>query len=309
VLGNEHPAVAVAQSRLADLLQREGKLEEAVTLANEALASSKKSLVDGDAWAVEPLATLVSILLARHKDAEAEHLLGDLLKPTQQAQPQNVGVLRVQSIFFARCRRWKEAVATLSKVVELDASAEDDQFNLAVLLLEIGDTANYRIGCQKMLTNFGAANHISPLARTAEACLLMPEPDSESARQLADRAFTLGKDSSWLYYLQLVKAMAEYRAGNFSNAVDWLGKTIGQPAFAGFPQPDAAAYATLAMAQHKLNHSDEARAALARSVDILNKKIPKLENGTLDENWIDWVSASILVREARELIEGQPATH
>ena len=72
---------------------------------------------------------------------------------------------------------------------------------------------------------------------------------------------------------------------------------------------DGAAYSVLAMAQYQLKRSDEARAALAKGVDIVNSKLPKLQNGALGENWIDWLIAHILLREAKALIEGQADLH
>lgn len=53
------------------------------------------------------------------------------------------------------------------------------------------------------------------------------------------------------------------------------------------------------MAQHQLKRSDEARAAFAKAVDIVNTKLPKLENAPLNENWVDWLIAHILLREAQ----------
>ena len=311
MFGDQHASVAVARSRLAGVLQREDKLEEAETVALEALASSRKPLADGNALAVEPLYTLVSILLARDKEADAQKVLADLVNQTSQGQPPNVGVLRVQSAFFARCRRWEEAAANLSKVLDLGASDEADQFNLTVLFLEMGDMASYREGCHKMVTRFGAATYASQLARTAEASLLMAEAgsDSEVARQLADRALTLGKDNSRIYcHLQLIKALAQHRSGDFASAVDRLDKTIGQPSMAA--RLDAAAYAVLAMAQHRLQRPDEARAALARSSAIVTTRFAQSQNSALGEHWADWLVARILLREAQALISGQiaPAT-
>jgi len=183
----------------------------------------------------------------------------------------------------------------------MDAPNNDDQFNLTVLLLESGDMANYRAHCQKMTSGFGAAKEPGPIGKTAEVCLLVAEAGSrsEAACQLADQALTLGKDSYWVYYLQSVKGLAQYRAGHFASAVDWAGKSIGQPTMVGGPRPDAAAYLVLAMAQHQLKLSEEARAALTKGAEIVNTKLLKLENSPLDENWVDWLIAHILLREAR----------
>jgi tetratricopeptide (TPR) repeat protein len=220
-------------------------------------------------------------------------------------------LLRQRSTFFARCRRWQEALADLDKVIQLEATDDDSAFQSAVLLLETGDNENYRAHCQKMVTNFRAANAPRPWAKTAEACLLAPGAGSDyykDAVQLADQAFTLGKNGYRLHDLEFIKGLAEYRLGQFESAIDWVRKSIGQPTMVTGPRPDAPAYLILAMAQHQLKRPDEARAALAKGADIVNTKLLKLENATLDENWLDWLIAHILLREAQALIGGPPPT-
>ena len=311
--GNEHAGVTVSLARLADVLQREGKLQEAEDRGKEALAISRKLPAAGGGSlmaVIESLDILVSILVTQNKNVEAEQLLGEMLKSNPEGQPLRAFVLRVRGSFFARCRRWSEAIADLSKAIELDASDDGSAFQLSVLFLEIGDKENYRAQCQKMVTGFRAANATAPLSKTAEACLLSPEAGSgfEAAGPMADQAFTLGKDSFWRYDLRFVKGLARYRAGDFANAVDWVGKSIGQPTMVGGPRPDAAAYSVLAMAQHQLKRPEAARAALAKGAEIVNTKLLKLERAVLDENWIDWLIAHILLREGQTLIERQPAT-
>jgi tetratricopeptide (TPR) repeat protein len=296
------------------VLGREGKLDEAEARAREALDLSGKLPGAGgasQAAMIGPVGVLVSILLAQHKDREAEQLLADLLKSTPEGGPQRVGLLGVRSSFFARCRRWDEALADLGKVGELEPSDEDAPFQSAVLLLERGDRENYRARCQKLVASFRDANAPGPLGKTAEACLLGAETraDSEPAAQLADQALTLGKNSYRLHDLEMIKGLAEYRMGQFEKAIDWVGKSIGQPTMVMGPRPDAAAYLVMAMAQHRLGRPEEARASLAKGADIVNTKLLKRENATLDENWIDWIIADILLREARALIGSSPATN
>jgi tetratricopeptide (TPR) repeat protein len=292
---------------LADVLEREGKLEEAEDRAREAFTLSQKLRSAGACpleATIDPVDALVSILLARNKGGEAEQLLRNLVNATPEGQQERFYFLRVRSSFFARSRRWKEAAAELSKVVELDASDEGTAIALAVLLLEIGDRENYRVQCQKMMTSFRAANAPGPLGKTAEACLLVPTDSGDpEARQLAEQAFKLGQSSYGRYDLQFIKGLAEYRAGNFAGAIDWVGKSIGQPTMVSGPRPDPAAFSVLAMAQHQLKRPQEARAALAKGADIVNTKLLNLENAPLDENWVDWLIAHILLREAQALIE------
>jgi tetratricopeptide (TPR) repeat protein len=252
----------------------------------------------------------VSALLGQHKEVDAEQLLGDLLKETSTSQPQPFGIFYQRSIFFARCHRWQEAVADLRKVLELEPLNDDAAFQLTVLLLEMGDKENYRAQCQKMVTTFRDANDPGALGGTAEACLLVPDTPTGclAAGQLADQAFRLGQNGYRASDLRFIKGLAEYRAGQFASAIDWVSKSIGQPPMVRGPRPDAAAFLVMAMAQHQLKRQGEARAALAKGADIINTKLLKRENATLDENWADWLIADILLREARMLIESPPAT-
>jgi serine/threonine protein kinase len=308
--GDANLNVVVSLSWLADVLDREGKLDEAEARAREALAMGRKLFGAGGSSPdaiVDPVDALVSVLLAQHKDTEAEQLLADLLKSTPEGQPQRLGLLRVRSSFFARCRRWDEALADLRKVVELEPSDVNAAFQSAVLLLERGDRENYHAQCQKMVTSFRTANAPGPLGKTAEACLLGAETraDSEAPAQLAEQALALGKNSYRLHDLEMIKGLAEYRLGQFEGAIDWVSKSIGQPTMVTGPRPDAPAYLVRAMAQHRLARPNEARAALAKGADIVNARLLKVEkNVALDENWVDWLIAHILLREAQALIEG-----
>jgi serine/threonine protein kinase/tetratricopeptide (TPR) repeat protein len=313
--GDEHANVVVSLCWLADLLVREGKLEEAEARAREALAIGRKLFAAGgssvDASAiVYPIDALVSALLGQHKEVEAEQLLGDLLKETSKSPPQPFGLFYQRGCFYARCHRWQEAVADLRKVLELEPLEDNSAFQLAVLLLEMGDKENYCTQCQKMVTAFRDANDPGALGGTAEACLLVADTPTGclAAGQLADQAYKLGQKGYRASDLRFIKGLAEYRAGQFVSAIDWVSKSIGQQTVVRGPRPDAAAFLVMAMAQHQLKRPDEARASLAKGADIVNLKLLKTQNTTLDENWADWLIADILLREAGTLIEGIPGS-
>jgi tetratricopeptide (TPR) repeat protein/tRNA A-37 threonylcarbamoyl transferase component Bud32 len=308
--GNTNIVLVEPLCFLADLLQRENKLEEAEERAREALRLSRSLALDkggSERALIGAVDVLVSVLQARHKEMEAEQLLAEVLTANHENQALKSSFMRVRSSFLARSHRWKEAIADLSNVIEVDPSDDDAAFQLAILMLETGDRENYRAGCEKMLTNFRAANAPGALGKTAEAWLLVAEPWSNpgSAGQLADQALTLGTNSFWVYYLQMVKGLAEYRAGHFESAIEWAGKSIGQPTMVTGPRPDGRAYLVQAMAQHQLKRSGEAHAALAKGAEVVNTNLLKLENATLDENWMDWLITRILLREAQALIEVQ----
>jgi hypothetical protein len=47
---------------------------------------------------------------------------------------------------------------------------------------------------------------------------------------------------------------------------------------------------------------DDARATLAKGVELVDTKLPKLGNDTLDEMWNDWIIVHLLMREAQALV-------
>jgi len=64
----------------------------------------------------------------------------------------------------------------------------------------------------------------------------------------------------------------------------------------------------LAMSGYQLSQPDEARAALARGLQMADAKLAKIESGDLGRSWPDWVFAHVLMREAKALIEGGAKT-
>ena len=65
----------------------------------------------------------------------------------------------------------------------------------------------------------------------------------------------------------------------------------------------------LAMAQHQLKQTGEARATLAEGLETAVTKLPKLESDDLGIDWYDWIIAQLLIREAKALIQPSPETH
>jgi len=101
-------------------------------------------------------------------------------------------------------------------------------------------------------------------------------------------------------WFQFTKGWAKYRQGRFASAVEWMQQVLartGQDL-----DRDAEAYAVLAMAQYQLKQVSEARASLAKGVASDSG-----DSGELGGGGFNWIIAQLLLREARALIEGQPA--
>lgn len=87
--------------------------------------------------------------------------------------------------------------------------------------------------------------------------------------------------------------------------MEWTEQALTDP---GVNERDAEAYLILAMAKQHLKRPGEARAALAKAVEIAETKLPKLESGDLGELWGDWIIAHVLMSEAKLLIEGEESS-
>ena len=134
----------------------------------------------------------------------------------------------------------------------------------------------------------------------------------EAARKLAETAHTSNTKQGWAPWFELTRSLAEYRAGEFTNAAEWAVKALKQAkehqaqtglAWQAIFNRDLQAYAVLAMAEHRLGRPD-ARVNLGKAVEIAERKLPEPGSGDLGPQWHDWIMSHILLREARALIEG-----
>jgi hypothetical protein len=137
----------------------------------------------------------------------------------------------------------------------------------------MGDRIGYRRVCREMLARFGKTDEmlarigktdaVSVLERTAKTCLLTPDAvtDFESVLKLVDFAVKKIGSNPFIRWIQLTKALAEYRAGHVAAAIEWLQRV--SPKASGHCL-DATAFAVLAMARQRQGQAEEARAAWSR---------------------------------------------
>jgi eukaryotic-like serine/threonine-protein kinase len=306
LVGAEHLQVAEVLGNLAGIIESQGRHADAETVEREALTIRRKLLGNEDASTIKSVNALAIILLSQHKNVEAEQLFGDFLTPALEGKPQSAGLLRGRGMVRARQGQWKEAAADFCKAIALDPTVHSDYHSLAPLLVQSGDLKGYRRYCALALARFGGTKDPLIAERIARDSLILPDSgaDLDTVGTWVDTAVTLDKHSANLPWLQFCKGMAEYRQGHFTNTVEWTQRALATAS----PNRDVEAYAVLAMAQQRLRQVDESRATLAKAIEIERTKLPKLDSGDLGENWMDWIIAHVLLREAQTLIEVQSAT-
>jgi eukaryotic-like serine/threonine-protein kinase len=230
--------------------------------------------------------------LGELKKAEQDYRKAIELDPKYSPAHVDLGDILVAS------NQWAEAAAEYDRSLELDPKNHQAWRLAAYAHMGAGDTVGYHRICGELVERFGQTNDPVIAERTAKACSLAPNAvtDFRLVERLAERAVTGTEAHGDYRYFAQAKGLAEYRAAHFAQAIEWLGRFA--PA-AGGNQRDAIAFATLAMAHHRLSDLDQARQSLSRARDIIAKKPQDWQRAG---DWFDWLHSEMLVREAEEIL-------
>src|SRR5437763_1938288 len=95
------------------------------------------------------------------------------------------------------------------------------------MLAYLEERPAYEEHCRRMLERFVRTTSRTTADRTLKAFLLVPRSAEECriGMPLADLAVN-GEVTEHLPFFEMVKGLAEYRAGNLENAVTWLKKSL-----------------------------------------------------------------------------------
>ena len=293
------PKLAPAWINLGIALLRQGQEKAA-----EAEGACRKALE------LDPKNTLIWANLGLA--LENQDKLGVAISAYRKAlelEPENVFSRSRLGFAHARLGRWAEAGDAYARVAAAEPSNHEAWVLAATARLAAGDGDGYRETCRGLVERFGEADDAPTAERTAKVCSLAPEavPDFGRVEELAERAVQGTGEHSYYRFFVLAKGLTLHRAGRPAQAVEWLERFAPR---ADGVHWDATALAALAMARHRLNRSDEARANLAEAQAILTQKMPDPSSGAPFDagNWHDWLHAQILTREADELLgETRPA--
>ncbi len=203
--------------------------------------------------------------------------------------------------------RFAEAAADFARLIELRPGEHEVWHWQAVILVQRGQLQAYRELRHKSVERFGNTTNPYTAERIARDLLILPcsGADLETAAKMAETAVSAPTNHPAMTWFRFAKGLAEYRQGHFASAAEWSQKVVSD---AGHElSRDAGACMLLAMAQHQLKQSDEARGTLAKGLKILDTKMHRLESSGFADDWIEWIIAHALLAEAKALIDGQPA--
>ncbi len=241
--------------------------------------------------------TTAGRLLSQGLFEQAEQVVSDI----PLTIPQGAIFYNALGEVYGRRGDWAGAIRNFTRSVTADPTNHWPYDYLAPLLVQTGDWGAYRKHCERALSQFGETGDPAVAERIAKDCLMLAPPTASLERlvKMADRAVAAGpNDSSWPYYA-FVKGLAEYRAGHFAGALEWLQKVAPDE---GVPTRTVQAYATMAMTEYQLGQTNAARATLAEGIKMAEAKLA--QPGRID--WNDQLIAQFLVREAQGLIPGSP---
>jgi tetratricopeptide (TPR) repeat protein len=205
----------------------------------------------------------------------------------------NPALLRRRANARASLNQWPQAIDDFQHAARLQPDDDSIAYRLGLALLGNGDRTAYRNQCRRMLNRFGQTNKANTADHVAFLAVLQPVPgdDVESILQLALRAIATAPDDA--HDCETLGA-ALYRAGRFEEAVKELDVAVEKQKKGGSVWMQL----FLAMAHHRLQHAESARAWLTKAVQQID--------ATKDPDWQDRVRWRVLRQEAEDLRKPPP---
>jgi len=226
------------------------------------------------------------------------------------------GFINSRGQLYQRLGRIPEAVADFSAYLEVRPDDHEIRYRMGCMQLYLGDEPAYRGTCRELLLRFGDTTDHSIADRIAKLCLLVPGAVDDLAQvmRLAELAVSPGPPTRTMHSHQTCKGLAEYRAGNFDAAADWL--TRSREGFArilatqGRVNHDQYAYAEgmatvnfyLAMAEFRLGRVQQSRETFNLAQSQLDTEVPQESSASVKVGQEDWLIVHIAAREAEALM-------
>jgi tetratricopeptide (TPR) repeat protein len=294
-------------------LQEKAAKQEQVRLRKSAEASETRARIQSADNRALLWRSQMGFYLSSSNYADVDSILKNLLTPEQAKLAVNAPILNVRADYLGLRGRWNEAAADLWKLVELDPDDLDSCEKLGSILSYENDLPGYRRLCQMMLTRFGSTTNAEIADRIIKTCCIL-KPAENDLPTIARLVECLTDDYARdmvdnLPWLQFAKALAAYRLGNYSNAVEILNKNLAARLRFSDNMRYLEGYMVLAMAHSRLDQMDEAHDAFARGAEIANSMLSNPASSHISgvgRVWQNLLFGHVLMREAKVLIEGGP---
>jgi tetratricopeptide (TPR) repeat protein/serine/threonine protein kinase len=226
------------------------------------------------------------------------------LNEAVKLDPRNMAALNNRGFAHVNLRQYDKALADWNQVIEINPSNRMLWCSRALVLLQLEDRARYRKACAAMLEQFGRTTSREEANLTVWTFVVAPDStdDWTPVVQLATKTFGAKQERA---SGPLIVGAAYYRAGRFEEAIGWLTRAEAVRQKAKHPTTTIAYIRFfLAMAQHRLGHTEQARESLARAVRDIDQPPAKNPKNAEAESWSQRLTMRLLRREAEALVKG-----
>jgi tetratricopeptide (TPR) repeat protein len=299
-----NPALRYTLRSLGLVLEAQGKLTEAESAFLEALNSWRKPDGGNSTQTLVELRNVARVLIKQKKFGDANQLLNEVLTLALAQESSAAEVLFQRAGLEARQSQWQKAAADASLAFAQQPGSSACM--VAGLLVKSRNVSAYELLRKRLIAENANTTNALVADRTAKACLFLPpsESDLKIAGHLADVAITQGDhDEGAMPFFEVCKALAEYRAGNFNEAVGWAQKSTQSERIAAHGH----AYAVLALAYWQLGQKQKARDMLARGEALAPRAMPPNIAEDPGDAWLAWLYPRVTLDEAVALIQPSPA--
>ena len=200
---------------------------------------------------------------------------------------------------------WKTAAKESSRECQFAGSNSMAWHRGAIALLMADDVSGYERHCREMIDRFSMSETLNDHERTVKTCLLRPGA-VELSRLPMDRIETAAGGQltpTMNGWINVARTLFALRSGDVKHAQESLELARDK---AGALQRGALCFTLAALIDLKIGDSAAARGSLAEANKLLDASVPRKPDGTIDfgqlrrdqANWLDWLNAEILRREA-----------
>lgn len=260
--------------------------------------------IDYSGWIVGSYCDLARVLTDIGEVAEVEKAHGQALEFCTrliEAKPDRDAGWGCRGQVYAELGQWDKAVADFAKAMELTNQVQV-RYRHALAQLGAGDVAGYRSACSRLLDQYGELTNPNDGYWIAWTCALAPGAVTDFARLLQFAEKAVASDPTNYAYLKVLGATL-YRAGRFEESVEQLNRA--GLAYDANPGGSCLTYnwLFLAMAHHRLSHTEEAQEWLAKAARRMDQPTQeeRLEPGAAE--WNRKLTLQLLRREAEELLK------
>ena len=206
---------------------------------------------------------------------------------------------------YMRANEWKKAATEYQAAAEVQPQNSMHWMRAAILLGLAKDRMHYDQLANKMLQHFKETGSPYNAERTAKMCWLPVPPvdERELAEKLADLAVER-RARAWGEYYPSTRALGHYRYGEYDKALEALAESDRMNDRLPEPRTDLQAINRIlkAMCLLQLGHRKDGTETLRNATEFLQKNVANPEL-LYTAKWNDWLLATILQREARQLLQ------